>query len=261
MTLPRRSASQRFHAAPRSRPVAWLIGGIAACFALVVSSILLGGAPGDDGLEARIGALESKAAQLPPAEAIKVYEELLSIAKGERWAVKAIECRALIRSLKAELVLIAEAKARLAAWATKAELAAPAAARPLIEEGYRLKDAYPRVWTHDALLDRLLTRLPPMIDGWQEKNRKIIEAYGLERRGEADWRGALLEWRSYLALELPQADRDGAAGALRTLEIRAREEVVSLLKKAAAPEKLKKHRLRFEGTAAAAELEKAIAGR
>src|SRR5688572_28939335 len=81
------TASQRFHSSPRSRPVLLLIGGIGACFALVIAFVLLGGWPDDGSLTERIGQLESKAAKLDSEgkreEAIKVYEELIGIAVGE----------------------------------------------------------------------------------------------------------------------------------------------------------------------------------
>ena len=68
-------------------------------------------------------------------------------------------------------------------------------------------------------------------------------------------------WKDYRGLAIPESDRLAAQDAMNTIELRAREEVVGLIKKAAAPEELKAHRLRFEGTKAAVELEKAIGSR
>jgi hypothetical protein len=260
------TASQRFHGAPRSRPVLLLIGGIGACFAIVIAFVLLGGTP-DDGLHERINQLESKAAKLASEEkreeAIKVYEELIGIAVGERYKVKILEWRAVIKELKAEILLFREASAKLGAWAKAAEASTPDQARPLYEEGCRLRDAMPRLWKHDALLAKLLALIPTGPPGWQEKNRRINDEHKTDKRG-GHWSRALRDWKDYLALKLPPADREGAGNCVSTLEQKARDEVRALVNRAATPEDregLKLHRLRFEGTAAAAELEKAIAGR
>ena len=262
------TASQRFHASSRSRPVFALIGGIGVCFAAVIGFVLLGGSPAVDDLPERIAQLEEKAARLASEEkleeSIKVYEELLSIAVGDRWKVKILEWRAAIKEHKAHSVRLQEAKGRIAAWEKAAAAATPANARSLWEEGCRLREAYPRLWKHDAILNKLPPH-PEGPPGWQKMNRKIIETHKLEKRGEAHWSRALKDWKEYQAIDkLPAADRDGAEGCVKTLELKARDEVRTLVNKAATPEDreaLKLHRPRFDGTGAAAELEKAIAGR
>jgi hypothetical protein len=262
------TASQRFHSAPRSRPVLLLIGGIGACFALVIAFILLGGSAVDDTLPDRIVELESKAHKLSSEdkreEAIKAYEQLVGIAVGDRWRVKVLEAKAAIKELKAESVLVREVTAKLTTWAKAVETATPATARPLWEEGCRLRDAYPRLWTHGPLLDRLLAMVPPPEPTPAELREKIIKEYELERRGHARWGGALRAWKEYLQKPRSPGDQRVAEDSIKTLEQKGREEVRTLAGKATTPEAreaLKLHRLRFEGTAAAQELEKAIQGK
>jgi hypothetical protein len=264
------TASQRFHAAPRSRPVLLLIAGIGACFALVIAFILLGGTPDEGSLDERINQAESKAAKLVSEEkleeAIKVYEELIGVAAGERWRVKVLEWRAAIKELKADILLFREARAKLSAWEKAVDAATKDTARPLLEEGHRLKQAYPRLWKHDALLARLLALIPKPEPPPGEVRARIIQEFELETRGKASWGAALRAWKDWLD-KMPRAfeDRRIAEDTMRTIEQKAREEVRTLTGKATtseAREALKLHRLRFEGTAAAAaDLEKAIQGK
>lgn len=255
------TASQRHLSAPRSRPVVWLIGGIAAAFGLLMAFILLGNPSTDDGLVERVDALEREAARLEEAQpeaAVQRYETLLSIAAGERWRVKHIEWRGRIKALKAEIALLREGKAKLAAWEKAAEGATLRTARPLLEEGQRLKESLKRLWSHDALLSRLSEIQPPQIPTASETREKINAEFELERKGRARWGPALKAWKDYLGLSIPENDRAAAQDAMKTIELRAREEVDSLIRRAGAPEDLKAQRLRFEGTKAAVELEKAI---
>jgi len=110
-----------------------LVGGIGACFAIVIAFILLGGSPVEETLPDRIAELEAKAARLASEEkleeAVKVYEELLSIASGDRWKVKIPEWRLAIKELKAESVLLREARAKLSAWEKAVDAATASTAR------------------------------------------------------------------------------------------------------------------------------------
>jgi hypothetical protein len=256
------TASQRHLHAPRSRPVFWLIGGIGAAFAVVMAFILLGGPSTDDGLVERVEALESEAARLEedrPEAAIKRYETLLSIAGGDRWRVKQTDWRARIKDLKAQIALIKDGQAKLAAWAKAVEAATVQTARPLLEEGHRLKEQWKRLWSHDALLGRLDELKPTRIPTASETREKIAAEFDLGKKGKARWGPALKAWKEYQALPtISESDRAAVPDAMNTIELRAREEVGALIKRAAAPEDLKAQRLRFEGTKAAVELEKAI---
>ncbi|HEX7899238.1 MAG TPA: hypothetical protein VF950_15840 [Planctomycetota bacterium] len=262
------TASQRFHGSPRSRPIFALIGGIGVCFAVVIGFVLLGGSPDVDALPDRIAQLEEKAARLSsedkPEEAIKVYEELLSIAAGDRWRVKILEWKGAIKELKVLIAALREAKARMSAWEKAVDAATAATARPLLEEGQRLKLAYPRLWKHDAHLARLNALLPKPEPTVAETRARISRECELETRGKARWGAALREWKAWLEKPRSDADRGTADDTMKSIEQKAREEVRTLTGRAATPEAreaLKLHRLRFEGTAAAAELEKAITAR
>lgn len=257
------TASERFRAAPRSRPVFWLIGGIAGVFALMIAAIALGGPPDQGQLPERIAQLEAKAARLSderPEEAIKVYEELISIAPPDRFQTKVMEWRAAIKTLKAEMTLVDEAKRRLTAWVKAADAATPGAARDLLIEGERLKAGSGRLWTYDARLEKLRALIPKEPPSFAESLRDVVERFKLERRGEADWGGALREWNRILN-GLPALERDPVKDAMKTIGLKSRDEARSLVGRGLGAEELKKHLLRFEGTPGAEELEKAIRAR
>lgn len=257
------TASERFHATPRSRPVFWLIGGIGACFVLILAGILLGGTAGDPNETERVNQLETKALRLSekqPEEALRVYQELLELPLGDAWKVKRIEWRHAEKELKADLALTGEAKKRIAAWVKASEAATPATARDFLIEGERLKAGSGRLWTHDARLEKLRALIPKEPPSFAESLRGIVERFRLERRGEADWGGALREW-SRILNGLPPLERGPVEDAMKTIGIKSRDEARSLIGRGLGAEDLKKHLARFEGTPGAEEIEKAIKSR
>lgn len=268
MSLPGR-ASRRFHAAPRSRPVALLVGGIGAAFALVLAVVLLGGAPPVDVLPEIVAELEAKARKAEAEgrleEAVGHVEALIQAVAGrDAYRTAVVEWRARLRTLKEEIVLVRRADEAFAAFKKECAAATAANARTLWDRGQQLRRGYgesKRPWLAelDVLLrgleEKMKSTAPP---SWQEQRRKILDGHRLEQKGEAQWGAALKAWDAYLALKIEDVDRRGAEGDKKLIELRARGEAVSLLGKNPSVEELRKQRTRFDGTQAVAELDKAI---
>ncbi len=259
------ATSRRFHAAPRSKPVAWLIGGIGGCFAIALTFVLLGGAPPVDTLPEAVAAIEAKARLAEDAgrleEAIAHFQELLRITLGrEDFRVSAIEWRRVIKDLQAEIVRLKRVDDAFAALEKRAASDAPGDLRALWEEVQRFEIETARLkrpWASrlTRLSAELRSRLPKPPPSWMEMRQSIVGECRLDRRGEALWGLAIRRWKEYLKLNLDVQDVRGAEDAMRAVELRAREEVASLRGRRVSTDELRQQRPRFEGTAALAELD------
>ena len=265
------AASRRFQAAPRSKPVAWLVGGIGGCFALALAFVLLGGSPPIDTVPDAVAALEAKARQAEDAgrleEAIALFQQLLKLVEGrEDYRISSIEWRRVIKDLQAEAVDMKTLDAEFAALEREAKACKPEEVRAVWEKVKRFQvrvERLKRPWSPRLVQveAELRDRLPKPPPSWAEWGKKVVEECKLERRGEAQWGLALRRWDEYLALKLDAGDLRGGEGARRNVEQRAREEVASLKGRKTSIDDLRRQRPRFEGTAALAELDRAIDGR
>lgn len=265
------ATSRRFHAAPRSRPVTWLIGGIGGCFALALAFVLLGGSPPVDTLPETVAALEAKARKAESDgrldEAILQFNELIRMTeRREDYRIPAIEWRRVIKDLQAEIAGLREVDAEFAALEQEGKACGSGEARAVWEklQRFRVKvERLKRPWKKDldALVERVAAKIPRPPPSWQVRSREIAEEFGLEKRGAAVWGGAVRAWQAYLKLELGAADRLGAEAAMRAVELRAREEVASMKGRKVSFDELRKQRPRFEGTQVVADLDRAIEGR
>lgn len=268
------AASARFHAASvrRSNAVAWLLGGIGGAFALALAYILVGGSPPVDTLPDQVAELEAKIHQREAdglrAEAIQGLHELLRIAGGrETYRTRAMEWRGSIKRLEGEMADLRKADAAFAAFEKEAAAPTRDTARDLWQKGTHLREAYAgfkRPWlpTLEAILKALERLMAPSgPKSWIETRQTITDACRLEARGEAQWGEAVRRWAAYLKEKLGESDRQGAEGARRLVEQRAREEAVSLGNRNLPADDLRKHLPRFQGTAAEALLQKALGGK
>jgi hypothetical protein len=161
---------------------------------------------------------------------------------------------------------VRELDAAFAALEKEALACGPADARPVLLKLQRFRldhQASKRPWLKrlgelEALAQ---AKIPTGPLPWQDLQRKITGEFRLEKKGEAQWGAAVKAWKEYLKLELPAADRQGADLALKPVELKARDEAASLVGRGVSPDELRKHRLRFEGTQAAALLDNAINGK
>jgi hypothetical protein len=255
-------ASARFHAARRSSAVSWLLGGIGGAFALGLAFVLVGGSPPIDTFPDRVAELEAKAHRLEDdgrrEEAIRAFQELQELVGGrETYRTRAMDWRAAVKRLQAEAVDIRKADALFAAFAKEVDGATPSTARALLERGERLRADYAqskRPWlaTLDALLDNLRGLLP--------KPKPTPPSVEVQVEARA-WSTAARILRDYLKLDVEPTDRRKAENTLRSVEQKAREEAVPLVKRGLPPDALRAQLPRFLGTAAEEMLRKAVDGK
>jgi hypothetical protein len=273
------SASARFvSVASRRRvsPVAWLLAGIGACLAVVATFILFAD-PVDAGaaFDARIGIAEREIAVLESQgrflDAAAGLDGLVrQVAGREEYVGRAAEWRARARSDRDLAAELRKAYEEFLSLKARAEKASKDELRPLWEEGQRLKSRIagaPVSWKKevDDLLAAIERRMVPPSEPWQKARDRISAECRLDRRGEADWSRALRLWKEFLAGSAGAADRSGAESELRSIQARVREDFalvrgkVQRLREAGRPDEARaeaaKHRPRFAGTSAEAEIE------
>jgi len=268
------SATERFHRSARRGPppLVLLLGGITVAGVLAAGAVLFW--PHDPGVEALDGKIDAEERRIAGLEAqVRLIEAAAALDRlaaehgaSDRYGPRASGWRTrarLDRELAADLK---KADADFAAWKGRAERAQKEAVRAVWEEGIELKRRAgnaPVSWKTE--LDRLLADLEKRFatpsENWQAARERISKDCRLDHRGEADWARGLVLWQAYLAGSVGAADRSGAESALRSIHAKVREDFgtvrarVLRLDPAAAAAEVGKHRPRFKGTAAEADLE------
>lgn len=275
------SATERFHAAAGrgGSPVKVLVGAIGAVFLLAVAFILL--RPRDDeGIVAyhieqalqRARAAESEG-RLDDAMAAYV-EALGHIGGDEKRKTHAIEVRGWIRELKARRDDLARAEAEWKRLKAQCDTCTDAQARERLADARAMRERH-RAMPWVAALDGEILKLEKRekvgdVPDPLKKRAEIVAKRNLEdRKGAADWSGAVRDWKDYLSLKLPAEYRPKAEDELARLQPLAREDFDLVRKRAdrmveegrtkETLDLLKSQRKRFELTGSAEALERQIA--
>lgn len=276
------SATERFHrtAGKGGSPVKVLVGTIGAVFLVAVAWILLS-PRNDEGItlyhvDQAIGEAHKADDRGDLALAQAKYEEALrTMGDGERWKTRAIELRAAIQELKTRRADLAKAEAEWKALQAEIGACPDAQVHDVLTKTKAVRERH-RAMAWVAAIDAEIAKLEKRQDALRvpdppQKRKEIVEKRKLDdRKGAADWSGAVRDWKDYLALpRLPADYRPKAQEELARVHALAREDFDLLRKRAdrTAEEKgkkdalelLKSARKRFELTESAPALEQRIA--
>lgn len=280
------SATAKFHmegAKKKTNPIVMILVGIGVVFVAVVGWILFGGSGGNDAenVQARLDKLRTEAAKAEGEnkldEAIKKLKAALQMVEGsDRFKTDAMGLKAQIGELENNKTLMASAQGRFDTFQKKFETMKTEQANDLYKEGKQIEADYKNSsleWLPQLKI--ILERLNKMIEtdreilkreNFQNIRNDISDKHKLSRRSDANFSGALRDWREYLKGKVNDENRTKADGAMRAINQQAREElraVETRVKKlaengdkTAAADELKKQRPRFETTEVEADFQK-----